>query len=587
MLEAPVAGGAATLKAMDLAVAGDANGRVAGKLQCGSPEGGGSLDSGSDGRLAPRAAAPLAPPLASLLDSASDGTNGSPTGTPDWHQMEQQELWKAQAGSASARRSKRKAMGEPSRPGLPSDSIQPVASLGGRPGSHAAAGNRMQAAAAQTPSAEQGLQLPPASQPSTLPNKLAKMVPVGGHPSLPLHLPGLDDLDDVPGLDDLLIGMTADEDVLLGDPFAGSLPALGSPWEAPDPFESLPLPQQGAAAGQRLRSPVDKLQQEAAAAQLAPLQQQQQQGSAGLQQGHPGSLLLSAVLGGGGHLQGSLLGDPRPPGQHLRGSSAALQLPSLMVPQPGPPPQLPLPSQQQLLQPQQLAEAEDMDRSGSAETQRSHTSLDLAVTAQNPVGNKAGSGGSTRRAAKGSGSAGQAASATAAATVPGRQFAATAGSATALQQQKQHVLRQGQGQGLQPGAATPTPTPVALPPLPTLAYCEPRIAASPVFSGGLATSTLPLVLQQQQHPPVAALQPEPVQWLARDASAHRPIKRVLLPKAAARPELDVARLRLSAAAPLIAAQALGSPPTQDAQVGRASEARLLRCIFGAHFPARW
>jgi hypothetical protein len=99
--------------------------------KCGSPDGGGSLDTSATA-LAPRPVAPNAPPLATLTDSASAGT-GSPGDTPTslQHQLQGRQpsgrvrqqhkgaaLPKAStpAGDASARRSKRKGDKEVPRP---------------------------------------------------------------------------------------------------------------------------------------------------------------------------------------------------------------------------------------------------------------------------------------------------------------------------------------------------------------------------------------------------------------------------------------------------------------------------------------
>jgi hypothetical protein len=76
----------------------------------GSPNGGGSYNTGSAGRLAPLSAAPLPPlPLAFTADSASAGTpDATPTSLPPAAPVQQQQQQQAMGGAA-ARRSKRRA----------------------------------------------------------------------------------------------------------------------------------------------------------------------------------------------------------------------------------------------------------------------------------------------------------------------------------------------------------------------------------------------------------------------------------------------------------------------------------------------
>ncbi|EFN58831.1 expressed protein [Chlorella variabilis] len=499
---------------------------------CGSPGDGASLDSGAG--LAPTAAAPLAPPLVTLTDSASAGS-GSPGGTPTSPQHRQQQPRQPHQGPvlppqkrkltgsggavpaqppAAARRSKRKAPGEALwRPPRTHAPPQPATSVGDSPHGHGTAHAQQ-----QHHHTFAGLLTGPAAA-------------AAGPATLPLDLPGLGDLDDVPGLDDLLLGMTDEDPLLAGDLFAGTMPSLASPWSGgdADPFAQPPPEQQQAR------------QQELA------FQQQPQQLAL-----PPGQPALNPFAGQ----------------ERVRGAAmaAAAAPAAVMVPQPGP----------------HLAveAARALRRVGSANTVRSHTSLDrlpAAAGARKAAGGRksgggASSGRSVRREAPPAAGARQ-------------RVAPAAGPAAALQ--RQHAQQQTR-RGLASPSALVASTPSA-------SLGEHRAAVGPVPRAQPAAARLPLVIQQQQERhlqqqrvvPMPRPVPPAAQWLSRDPSQARPVHRAAAPPKPTPTPLDPAQLRLSAAATLVAAAAPLAPPTPGAAHAGSADLRLLQCVFGEHFPQRW
>lgn len=273
----------------------------------------------------------------------------------------------------------------------------------------------------------------------------------------------------VPGLDDLLLGMTDEDPLLAGDLFAGTMPSLASPWSGgdADPFAQPPPEQQQAR------------QQELA------FQQQPQQLAL-----PPGQPALNPFAGQ----------------ERVRGAAmaAAAAPAAVMVPQPGP----------------HLAveAARALRRVGSANTVRSHTSLDrlpAAAGARKAAGGRksgggASSGRSVRREAPPAAGARQ-------------RVAPAAGPAAALQ--RQHAQQQTR-RGLASPSALVASTPSA-------SLGEHRAAVGPVPRAQPAAARLPLVIQQQQERhlqqqrvvPMPRPVPPAAQWLSRDPSQARPVHR--------------------------------------------------------------
>lgn len=110
-------------------------------------------------------------------------------------------------------------------------------------------------------------------------------------------------------------------------------------------------------------------------------------------------------------------------------------------------------------------------------------------------------------------------------------------------------------------------------------------AAPPLAAAPQAAAPLPAAPAPSTAAPVVVPPQPPVQWLSRDPSCFQPVKRSQ-PPWPVRPDLDVAALKLSAAAPLVAAGVAPGTPVQALDAS-ASSLRLLRCLLGPHVTAKW
>ncbi|PSC71486.1 hypothetical protein C2E20_5069 [Micractinium conductrix] len=212
-----------------------------------------------------------------------------------------------------------------------------------------------------------------------------------------------------------------------------------------------------------------------------------------------------------------------------------------------------------------------LERAGSLNTQRSHSSQrEWAAAAAVPASRKAATT-SRRPATQASKKGGRRDAALPRAAVPAKQHAQQAQQQTQQQAQQQAQLHQQLERVLSAKASLPPAAQVAAAP----AAVELPVALSPiVFSGFPSAGGLPAALQQEQPRQLRPL----VHWASHDPSAQRPVKRAAT-AAPMRSQLDVASLKLSPAAALVAAQP-GMPSA-------ATDAGLLRLLFGSALPASW
>ena len=188
-------------------------------------------------------------------------------------------------------------------------------------------------------------------------------------------------------------------------------------------------------------------------------------------------------------------------------SMALQQQPPAMVPQPP------------AMVPQNLpAQPVALERAGSLNTQRSHSSQrEWAAAAAVPASRKAATT-SRRPATQASKKGGRRDAALPRAAVPAKQHAQQAQQQTQQQAQQQAQLHQQLERVLSAKASLPPAAQVAAAP----AAVELPVALSPiVFSGFPSAGGLPAALQQEQPRQLRPL----VHWASHDPSAQRPVKR--------------------------------------------------------------